>query len=66
MDDEKSFNLQMYFFGGDADINVTVDDDGKLRSNQRWWILPERGTAGCSAGFRGKQLAGNREISQEI
>ena len=28
MDDEKSFNLQMYFFGGDADINVTVDDDG--------------------------------------
>ena len=27
-DDDKSFNLQMYFFGGDADINVTVDDDG--------------------------------------
>ena len=28
MDDEKSFNLQMFFFGGDADVNVTVDDDG--------------------------------------
>lgn len=28
MDDEKSFNLQMYFFGGDADINVTIDDAG--------------------------------------
>ena len=25
---DKEYNLQMFFFGGDADINVTVDDDG--------------------------------------
>lgn len=25
---DKEYNLQMYFFGGDADVNVTVDDDG--------------------------------------
>ena len=25
---DKEYNLQMFFFGGDADVNVTVDDDG--------------------------------------
>ena len=25
---DKEYNLQMYFFGGDADVDVAVDDDG--------------------------------------
>ncbi len=28
-DGDKEYNLQMFFFGGDADVNVTYDDNGE-------------------------------------
>ena len=30
-DGDKEYNLQMYFFGGDADVDVTYDDNGDCK-----------------------------------